>query len=375
LYDEAKLSSATTYYVKAVDTGGRQSDNAATTVVTPTSVGPVINLIAKVIDNNVLIDWETPTSLGSYPIEYYNIYKGPSATAPYFLGRVYGTFFTWFTQAAEESEFWVEPVDTAGTKGTATSKSFVIYPPPDYLLISDDSPDIVQGDLTNALAEGTTSFLAATVSGESWEDRFVNNSMSNIQGFVTAGYGPYATPSEVAGGYWEKEIDLGVVVAGSRISLFHSLAQVSGFSTVTTKISYKKLSGDAWTDTSGLEEVYAAEFQFIKLRLEVDNDDAFALARISGVSYSVNVKKQTDSGEGTSLSSGLERVYFNLPYLSVTSIIASPRGDGSEGFSEVIVFAGGANPEYFDIAFFDVDGTQTALDFSWTVEGIINPVT
>lgn len=363
---------STTYLIKAVDTSGNSSTTAASTSVTPTAPSAVTNIRTNVIDNNILIRWDAPSS-GSFEISYYNIYKGPTATAPYIIGRAYGTFFTYFTSLAEAATFWIEPVNKAGTAGTAASKAATIYPPPDYLLRAADALDTTAGTLLNAVANGTNAFIAAIDTTETWTTHFTNNSMTTIQDFISGGFTAFLSPSTPSSpGSYSEEIDLGVVVAGSRINLSYTTNQLAGASTITPTISYKEDSGDPWIDEVDALEIYASNFRYMKFEVEVDTTTSAGLTEISNLEYRVDLKKQTDSGSSTSSATLPTTVTFNLDFLDVESIQVTV-GESSDGFIAVVDFADVANPTDFDVYVFNRSGTQVAKTFYWTAEGALNP--
>jgi hypothetical protein len=370
------LQSATTFWIKAVDTTGNYSDNAVSVTLTPTGNGQVQNFTATVIDNHVLLDWDPP-STGTYDVAYYNVYKGPSASSSYLLGRAYGTFKNYFTQLGESATFWVAAVDIAGSEGTAVSKAVDIYPPPDYILRASDSLAISEGTLSNAIEDGSldSAFLAPVQTGRTWAQHFTDAGNTTFQDFIDDGYTVYAEPAYTSSdGTYTVEIDLGVVVAGSRINLSYTVEQLgTGTATITPQIRYKENSGDSWTDgTAGANEIFATQFRYIQFEIKGAASTDKDLARISNIQYRVDVKKQTDSGSGTSSASVATTVSFNLDFLDIESIQVTAN-DSSAGYTSVVDFTDSPNPTDFDVYIYDLDGNQVAKDFYWTAEGAINP--
>lgn len=365
-----------TYWIKAVDTSGNESASATSVLVNLAGPNEVNSLMTKVIDNNVLIDWTEPNA-SSLPVSHYKVYRGATFAGATLIGVAYGTFHTWFTDEGGAFTFWVTAVDIGGNEGPELSKGATLYPPPDYVLQDSGTLNAAGAStLTNALESITNSdrIIAPCITGETWQQHFTNNSWSTPQDQVSAGYPIFIQPSNASDAVIEWEVDLGAVVAGSRINLSYSDTLIDGGVTVTPQISYKENSGDSWTDgTAGDVEIYATNFRYMKFRFDVAGDDQTSLVRLSNIQYRVETKEQTDAGRGTSSASLATTVNFNLAFLDVNAITVTPKGT-SAGYMAVWDFTDVPNPTSFDVYIFDKDGNQVAVDFSWNVRGTINPI-
>ena len=123
------------FTVKVIDTTGIDvpAMNATVSVVVP---GVVTGLLPQVIDNNVLLKWDPPT-VGSLPVQHYELRKGVSfSTAPK-IGTISGTFNVIFESIAGTYTYWVVAVDTAGNYGAPASTQVYVNQPPDYMLYDD----------------------------------------------------------------------------------------------------------------------------------------------------------------------------------------------------------------------------------------------
>ena len=379
------------FWMRSVDTTGNYStaQGLTTSVIAP---GAVQNFTIDVIDNFAQLDWTDPIT-GSYPISHYNVYKGPSATASYFRGTVDGTFFQYFTTSGENSTFWVEAVDVGGNKGAATSQSVALYPPDNYVLKASGSPTVASETLSNAVDDtkrsgtGGSAFLAPVDTTETWEEHFINNNYASLplllnnsvklsfQDFIDdERYTIYAQPSSASDGYLEWSVDLGVVVPGSRIALEYITEQLgTSTATVTPSISYKENSGDSYTEVSGNREIYASSFRYLKFRITISsNNDDRAIARVSAITYRVNVKQISESGTETSSNSGATTVTFTKSFLDISDIQITAEGT-SAAYTCAWDFADGPNPTTMDVYVRDKDGNLVAVDFKWRVEGTIAP--
>ena len=108
------LAIGTTHFlIKTISSGGVYSADAvqADVVVTDFVLKPIA---AQVIDNNVLLKWDPFGS--AFAIDHYEIYKGASL-----IGKLGGTFFTYFETIAGTYTFSVIAVDAAGNSSDPSS--------------------------------------------------------------------------------------------------------------------------------------------------------------------------------------------------------------------------------------------------------------
>jgi hypothetical protein len=359
------------YLIKAYDTTGNVSATASSdTVVIGAPTAPQ-NITSTIIDNNLILRW-TPPSSAPLGIDYYEIYVDSEL-----IGRAYGTFFTYFVSLGGNYDIDIIPVDIGGNAGATGSKSVNMYPPPDYILRDTGTLDIDSAvTFTNCLkSETSEAFVASLVNTETWQEHFVNNSYSTIEDQINDGYPIYAQPAETGDATFEQVIDLGVVVAGSRISFNWTENLLDASVAITPLISYKELIGDSWTDGDvGEVEIHATNFQYVKFQLLIEPTDDSGLVEISQPQYSVHVKKQTDSGNAISSATLPTTITFNLDFLDIDSIVVTAAGDGSTSYNGIYDFTDVPNPTSFDVYVFNTDtGAQVSVPFSWTAEGAINP--
>lgn len=100
-------------------------------------------------------------------------------------------------------------------------------------------------------------------------------------------------------------------------------------------------------------------------------DTGTALVKISAVRITVDVKTVRDRGDSSSSAVAPVTVNFNKIFADVISIDVFPVQNSSQKIYRVIDFDDTPDPSSFDVTFFDDSGTQLALDFGWTVEGIL----
>jgi hypothetical protein len=366
-------SGSRTWWVVAIDNAGNTGtpDDVSVNIVEPTVVQ---GLVAKTVDNNILLDWQDPSS-HTLPIDHFNVYKGAVFGSATLLGTVGGTFATYIETVGGEYTYWVTAVDTAGNEGAESSATKIVLNPPDYIIEADTVVDPEDPDTTltdcYALGDGV-SFYAPVDPTETWEDHFVNNGATSFQDLIDDGYTFYLQPGTGGTATFVYEYDLGQVLPQQIVTVSYSKTDLSGTVDVVVKIAYKEDVGDPWTEETA-SQVFAQNFRYVRITLEITASSAGELALIESVNLKIDVKKQTDSGTYTITSSGGTTVNFNLSFLEVISVV--PSAQGTTPVHAVRDFAGGANPTSFVVRHFDEDGTELSSGSgTWTAEGIVNVI-
>lgn len=128
------------YFIRAVDTAGNLGAvvEYALNVTEPNSVS---GFASKVIDNNILFDWDD-SSGQTLPIEKYSISRCPDGSTQdscafvnaNFIGFLEGSFTTYFETAPGDYKYWVVAVDTAGNDSTPKGLVVAVDEPPDFIL-------------------------------------------------------------------------------------------------------------------------------------------------------------------------------------------------------------------------------------------------
>ena len=126
------------WWIKAVDTSGNYSVNAAqaSIVVTPPTSQ---NLSAQTIDNNVRLTWST--TIGTFILDTHEIRRGSSLATAEVIGKSDKTFDIMQEIRAGEYTYWVVPIDAAGNEGNAASVKVSVDDPPDFVLRNDYQTD------------------------------------------------------------------------------------------------------------------------------------------------------------------------------------------------------------------------------------------
>lgn len=250
------------YWVVARDVAGNMGTETAVDV-NITAPGTVNALNVEVVDNNVLLKWQAP-STGNLPVEYYRVLKGADFNTATAVGQVGGTFCALFEILAGEYTYWIVARDTAGNNGQQTPIAAIVNEPPDFVVLDDQILDPDTGYGVNYYIENDELFLAI-YSSESWEDHYLNNGWTTPQDQINAGY-PYFMQPTAEFGYWEKVLDFGTVLDATLIKCSFVQTDIAGTPIVDCFLAYS-LDGISWTETQATQ-IFGQNFQYVKVRLQ-----------------------------------------------------------------------------------------------------------
>lgn len=357
--------STTTYWVKAIDTSGIYSANATSYTVSFSAPGAV-TMQAQVVDNNVLLKWAAATA--TLAIDYYEIRRGSTWAGGTVVGRVSNaTFTTLFETSSGTYTYWIAAYDIGGNVGAATSVSAVVDQPPNYTLLLN-AVSTFSGTLSNAVVNDGVLYLGVDTT-TTYQNHFINNSWSTPQDQITAGY-PYWIEPTANASYYEEVIDYGSTIAAAKVSVTPTLSTGFGTPTVAYTLSVSNTSSTGpWTNYSGVTEVYATSFRYIKIKIDVTGAGGDDIVQVTNIVTKLDVKQKDDYGSivANSADAGGTTVTFNKPFNSVTSITLSPQGTAAR--YAIYDFAGGANPTTFKVLLYDSAGSRVSGTVSWTARG------
>jgi hypothetical protein len=264
------------------------------------SPGSPINLFAKIIDNNVILDWAAPTT-GSLPVSKYRIYVGATFGAATVKGDVAATFVTYFETAGGVYYYHVTAIDSAGNEGGEVTIQAIVNEPPDFVLKVNETFTLATGDLTNMILEGGAA-LGPCNTTETMAEHF--GTYDTIDEMIAAGFDYWLEPGETTAQI-QRVLDYGTVINGTLITLDWVETPIDGSITVTPTIEYSLL-GSVYTSLGDVSQVYCAEsFQYVRVTLALaaaDNDD---LMKISSVRIKIAVHVTTEEGTARAQTSDL----------------------------------------------------------------------
>jgi len=354
------------FWINAIDSFG-------TIGTTPVSTSLVVNapvipnnpgLISTIIDNNIILTWTMEA--GTYAIDYAEIRKGLDYDTAVTVGRVNGTFATFFETTMGSYKYWVVIKDLLGISSTPVGIYCVISQPPDYVIYSDQNLDN-SGTLTNYLVSDNISYVPVNTT-ETWEEHFTTKSWGSPQDQVAAGF-PYFLQSGLTSGSYDQTIDYGALISNTKITIAVTKTTLVGNVTVTPTIS---VSADesTWVDYSGVYEVYASNFRYVKINLSFDTSDG-GLLQIDNINIRLDVKQTTHVASVDVIDTtgdGTEITFASLGVIPV-AIIGSPTGVApytcnlsNDPITVLINFVSIPNPLYFKVLAYNKSGTRVSVN-------------
>lgn len=360
------------FLIKAVDTSGNESVNAAEVELEISAPGTPGSFVSRIIDSQAILSW-ADAAAGTYPLDYYKIYKGAVFATAELVGSAINKSFISYEQIGGEYTYHVTAVDTAGNESEPATLTTSVYDPPDYELKDNLDIDVSDGTFTNCVVDDAiaNAILAPANNVETYQEHFDNNTFTTPQDQIDAGFPIYIQPTDGVSSNWELLVDYGTVLAASLIKFSYIIETISGAVTVTPKIS---VSADniSFTDYDDTQQIFAMSFRYVKYKLTFVPGDGTGLVRITNLNARLDVKTQTDSGRGSSSASVATTVSFNKNFVDVTGITVTPQKSvATESLSAVVDFADDPNPTDFDVYIFDKDGAQVARDFRWVARGVV----
>jgi predicted phage tail protein len=354
-----------TFWIKAIDTTGNYSTNA-TSASTTISVPTAVSITAQVVDNNVLLRWTSSTS--TLAIDYYEVRRGSTWAGGTVVGRVSNaTFVTLFETASGAYTYWIAGIDIGGNVGAQASVVASVNQPPDYqLFLSVNST--FGGTKTNAVAANGFLYMAVDTT-ETVQTHFTSRSWSTPQDQITAGYPYFIQPTGTSAVY-EEVIDYGSTLPSAKVTLTGTWSQGFGASTVVPKISVSNTSSTGpWTDFTGVTEVFATTFRYIKIRYDVTASGGDDIITFSTINVRLDVKQKDDFGvvSAVSTDAGGTTVTFTQSFTDVASIILTPLGTTAR--YAIYDFTDVPNPTTFKVLLFDSSGTRISGSVSWAARG------
>ena len=365
--------------IKAIDTSLNYSESATAFTYTISAPGSITGLTQKVIDNIVDLRW-TPGTVGSFPIDYYELWKGTTFAAATLIGRKYGTFDIISESLAGTFKYWVRAVDIAGLPSVEVGVYSVVNQPPDYVLINNQNLVFSSCTLVNAIIEGSNIIIPVNTT-ITWENHFQSNPDTTLEPWSTPqdqiddGYTYYIQPGPSTSSI-EKIIDYGATIPQSKITMGVTRSELSGTVTFTPEILTSP-DNSTYTSLGNVYEAAASSFRYVKYRLVATTSNG-GVATVQQINVKLDVKQKTTigsmnvadtTGDGTSVtfsSLGItpvdivgnplaEAPYIPSPYTAYGGVDPNP-------IKALVNFVDVANPTSFKVLAWDKAGTRVAVN-------------
>lgn len=323
------------------------------------------NFRAQVIDNNVLFYWNEPTAT-SLPVTSYELRRGTTWASASVIGKKSGAFTTVFESTAGQYTYWIASIDADNRYSSPVSIATTVAAPPDFILKAENTSNF-SGTKSNAVIDADGSLLTNIDTTATWTSHFTSKGWTTPQNQIDAGYPIYIQPS-VTPAYYEETVDLGTVLASSRVTINMSGSTVSGTITTSCDISLSA-DGSTWTDYAGVWQVYGTNFRYYKFKITLTGSDDKALYKITSINSVLDAKLRNDAGTATANASdvGGTVVNFNIQFIDVTSITVTPQG--TTPLTALYDFTDTPNPTSFKVLLFNSSGSRVSGSVSWQARG------
>lgn len=351
------------FSITAYDSFGFTSTISQKTI-TKSPPNPPINFRFQVIDNNVLFYWDEPT-ITTLPITSYELKRGTSWDTAELIGKKSGGFTTVFESVSGNFTYWIASIDSDNRYSTPTSVTATVSQPPDFILnVSNTST--FNGTKNNMLLEN--GYLLANIDmTKTWATHFSSMGWTTVQNQIDAGHPIFIQPTLTAG-YYEETVDLGTVLASSRVTVTLSGQTLAGVVSTSCDISVST-DGVSWTTYTNMFQVFATNFRYYKFKINVSATTTQGLYKITNITSVLDSKLKNDGGSTACLSTdaGGTTVNFNVPFVDITSITVTPLG--TTPITAMYDFVDTPNPTSFKILLFNSSGTRVSGTASWSVKG------
>ena len=389
---KAQWVGSRTWWVAAIDVNGNvgAAGSAALVITAPSKP----SLTQQVVDNNVLLYWTQPT--GTLPVVTNELRRGPTWATAESIGQKAGGFTTVFETEAGTYTYWVAGVDSAGNVGTPGNVTTSVSQPPDYALKANNDSTF-NGTKVNMVLDTDGSYILPVNTTETFEQHFTSRSWTTPNAQIAAGYPVFIQPAN-SPGYYEEVIDYGTPIGGTKVTVTPTGSVVAGNPNISTNISVKLNSGDAWTDYNGVSSVFVNNFRYVKVRLTVSGDN-LSLYRITKLNVKLDTKVRNEAGMNTASAtdavSGTNAIIngasltgvnpnnsfgirvpdgagtmirFSTAFVDITSIEIS-LALGSTARYALYDFVDTPNAAGFKVLLYDGSGNRVGGTFSWSVKG------
>lgn len=358
--DPLKVGSHT-YLIKTLNSDLVLSEEARSQVITVPEIGP-LTVDKSVIDNNVLLRWNTPTSV--FRMRHWKLYRNDV-----YIGMTYGSFYTFFEAVAGTYKYGVIAEDLAGNFSPLAEVYVTVTAPPDYALQSQVTSQLL-GTRVNVIRDAYIPSLLIADLGQTWEVHYSSRGWNTPQDQINAGYPIYFQPTAITGSY-EEVIDYGLIINNTIATVTYNQYIYQPNTTVTVKMA-TSLDNVTYTPFTPGSSQFIPTLRYLKLCLEFQNDSDKAMMELYNLTISLAVKRENDGGSVNALATdtGGTQVNFNKAFKDVESITCSTQST-TEPFTVIFDFQDVPNPVGFKVYVFDSTGNRVTRVVDWKARGII----
>lgn len=254
--------------------------------------------------------------------------------------------------------FEVVAVDDAGNESaTAAFIEFAVTSDADAFLA--DSHDFITPSVTNMHSwQAEDGDVLKTYYVTATSTSFGNTSFQDFSADELANYHS-STSSE-----WLSEtVDFGAQLTGTFLAEYPGVTVPNGTVTKTLELSTNNSTWDTFTTSSA-----KGTYRYARIRLSTTTTSTMQVVTPNGVLVKVNVVPLEESGESTSLTSGIKTITLSRPYTFTKEISVTPIGSGVMTTAVDTIVMG--DPSSFGVYVFDKYGQKIATTFRWQFKGV-----
>jgi len=351
------------FMINTINVAGLYSETHTSLIITARELGRIA-LQSSIIDNNVLLRWDVPTS--TFRILHYEAYRNGA-----FSGTVDSTFFSFFENVAAYYTYGIIAVDAAGNKSALAEVTVEVLTPPDFAL-QDTYTSQLLGPRVNVIRLPNTPSLLCCWTDQIWFDHFTVRSWTTIQQQIAAGYPIYIQPTVLTGSY-EEVRDYGVVIQNTIATVTYNFNVYHPETAVIIRIATSE-DGVNFTPFVAGSTIFAVSMRFMKVRLEFTNTSDQALFELYNLTFTLSVKRENDGGkvyaEYVNVNDPGTWVAFKKDFKDVESITCTTES-AKEPFYAIFDFLDEPNPEGFRVYTFDSTGNRVKMWVDWKARGIV----
>ena len=382
------------YLVKTLNTRGDESVDEYSIPVTIPALGSV-SPSALVIDNNVLLSWNEPTS--TFTVDYYKITKDASP-----VGEISGTWFNLFESSAGTFLYGITAVDIAGNESAEGTVNVSVDEPPDFELHSTFNLDVTSGSHSSTYYESYDGYIYGPADlTEQFGDHFTSEGWAHPQAQVDDGHSLYIQDNPLTGIWTSDEEDLTTELNNVIVNfqMVNETVDTTDAPTWTVEMMLSSQAqgplGGAWI--AGFSQ-FSEAVRYIAVRITITAAGAAprdSMGRFKTATVNISVKNVIDGTDISCLATdtegdaGEEGTIVKFPnhgtwsagggngtktFTDINSITLTAYDDGDSGAGQAVTaiydFVDVPNPDYFTILCFDSAGRRVDATVAWKVRGI-----
>jgi hypothetical protein len=212
--------------------------------------------------------------------------------------------------------------------------------------------------------------LYAPIIDETYEDHFIDNSWTTIQGQLDAGYPLYIQPGNVSATYVE-DFNFSAPFDAAVVRISYSTEQFGSDDVAIVTELQTSTDGAAWSTATTDLTLLGYDVQYARVTFTFTGASDKSICCVRNLQCILDVTFGVDSGaiDTVSTDAGGTIVTFNLPFRDVNSISLA-LNDTTAGYA-VFDFVDVVDPTHFHVLTFDAAGVRTSKNVSWKARGIV----